>query len=333
MKKDNRTYRLLVIEDNPGDYVLIEDYLDEYILQCELTHCTTFRDAKAFLQAKTTAIDLILLDLSLPDLGGEMLIEKMLQLTQEIPIVALTGFTDMEFSIRSLSMGVSDYLLKDELTATILYKSIVYNIERAKNLRSLRASEQRYSDLFHLSPLPMYVFDFETRQFLDVNNATLEAYGYSEQEFMQLSLKDIRPEDDAEVLEQMLVASDVTFHHDFPEIRHKRIDGSTFYVKVKAKNIRFENRDARLVLAIDVTEERDYIRTIETQNENLRSIAWMQSHVVRAPLARLMSLASLAQQDPDGSAEYLPLLLDSANELDAVIHQVVEKTGTLKQKE
>jgi len=71
------------------------------------------------------------------------------------PVIVLTGYSNLEFSIESLSAGVSDYLLKDELTSTLLYKSIVYSIERSAYSEKLKKSEKNYRHLFEFSPVPM----------------------------------------------------------------------------------------------------------------------------------------------------------------------------------
>ncbi len=330
MRKDAHPYRILVVEDNPGDLVLLEDYLDEHMLHPALSICTTGRAAKEALESALEPFDIILLDLSLPDEGGEPLIRNIVELAKQTPVVALTGFTDMEFSIRSLSMGVSDYLLKDELTATTLYKSILYNIERSKNLNNLLESEKRYSDLFHLSPSPMFLFDVENLNFLSVNNAAINAYGYSEEEFLSMQIQDIRPAEDPPLLKQSLeVPADVTVH-ELNNIRHKRKDGSVFYVNLRGSDFWYKNRKARIMMVNDITEQMQYIKTIEEQNKNLREIAWTQSHVVRAPLARLLSIIELQRHEVDfENHEYAALIKASAEELDEVIQTIVKKTQTL----
>lgn len=124
MEKDNREYRLLVIEDNAGDFLLIEEYLEDYMLQPVVVQAISARNAASIIADTSEKFDIILLDLSLPDKSGEELIRFVLDLADGIPVLVLTGYTDMTFSIKSLSLGADDYLLKDELTSITLYKSI-----------------------------------------------------------------------------------------------------------------------------------------------------------------------------------------------------------------
>jgi len=81
---------------------------------------------------KTKDFDIILLDLKLPDSDIESTIEKVLNLTSEIPIVVLTGFDDEEIALSSLKKGFQDYLVKGELNANVLKRAILYGIERHK---------------------------------------------------------------------------------------------------------------------------------------------------------------------------------------------------------
>ena len=83
---------------------------------------------------------------------------------------------------------------------------------------------------------------------------------------------------------------------------------------------------------LDVTESRNHIETINAHNSKLREIAWMQSHVVRAPLARLMGLVQLLKSPSNQGPEDTNLhdiILDSAKELDGVIHRITEKIDTI----
>jgi light-regulated signal transduction histidine kinase (bacteriophytochrome) len=71
-----------------------------------------------------------------------------------------------------------------------------------------------------------------------------------------------------------------------------------------------------------------FIQTIQKQNDKLKSIAWIQSHIVRAPLARMMGLIDMLKEDIPtdiDEKELLGYLLDSASELDKIIHDISEK--------
>ncbi|MEO7835386.1 MAG: response regulator, partial [Ginsengibacter sp.] len=161
MIKYQNDLKILIVEDNPGDFVIIENYLTEKIVTPQIKHVQNFAETATLLTFNKD-FDIILLDLTLPDKFGHDLITEILKITDDIPVIALSGFTDMEFSIQSISLGVSDYLFKNDLTAASLHKSIIYCLERKKRIHQVKESEKRYSELFRLNPQPIWIYDLET---------------------------------------------------------------------------------------------------------------------------------------------------------------------------
>lgn len=135
-------FSVLVVEDNPGDFDLVEEFLLEQIETAAILHAKSFKAAKDILLKRST-IDVILLDLSLPDRTGIDLINDIIAISLNIPVIVLTGYADISFGVESLSKGICDYILKDELTPLTLYKSIIYSVERKKITSSLEESEKR----------------------------------------------------------------------------------------------------------------------------------------------------------------------------------------------
>lgn len=124
MKKDKKGYTILVIEDNLGDFMIVEELLTELFLNPKITYAKNFKEAAEILSSGDSFFDIILLDLSLPDKSGENLISEILQMIPSCPIIVFTGYADLDFSIKSISQGILDYLIKDDLTAAMLYKNL-----------------------------------------------------------------------------------------------------------------------------------------------------------------------------------------------------------------
>jgi len=143
MNTEKSGYQILVVEDNPGDFLLVEDFIIEQFEGPVIVLAKTFVQAKAILTVSRHLYDIVLLDLSLPDHTGEPLIHDIINLCRNIPVIVLTGYTDFSFGVKSLSLGISDYLLKDDLTALSLYKSIIYSVERKKIISALETSEKQ----------------------------------------------------------------------------------------------------------------------------------------------------------------------------------------------
>ena len=128
-------------------------------------------------------------------------------------------------------------------------------IERKRTEEQLHESERKYRLLFETNPEPMFVYDFETLRILAVNGAAIARYGYSEAEFLALTIRDLRPVEEQGRLDQELARR--------PDegavrtgVRHRAKDGRLFEVDLVARPLEFAGRRARLVLARDVTAQR-----------------------------------------------------------------------------
>jgi PAS domain S-box-containing protein len=191
----------------------------------------------------------------------------------------------------------------------------------------LKESEQHYYMLFSLNPSPMWIYDAETLRFLQVNNAAIENYGYTEDEFLAMTIKDIRP---PSVLPYFLD----TLHHIQTKkswqmtTQHRDKIGNNFHVEVRCSTIPFKGREARLVIARNITEQINHLQAIERQNVKLKEIAFIQSHLVRAPLARIIGLSTVIKQNLDEPVDQqiLGFLDISVNELDQIIRSVVNNS-------
>ncbi|MBZ9631460.1 PAS domain S-box protein [Salegentibacter sp. LM13S] len=252
MRKNSGELKILVIEDNPGDFMLIQDYLSEEHHALEIQRAENFKVAKEILQNHSN-FNTVLLDLSLPDINNtELLVKNILSISNGAPVVVLTGYTDKDYGAKTLSWGVSDYLLKDEINASNLSKSIHYSMERKKVQRQLYESEEKYRTLFDSSPLPMWVLDRHTLEFLSVNQAATKLYGYSREEFMKMTVRDLWAEEDDRIEK---VVQD-NFHELFTvKVKHFTKNRETLYIDVQSNPILFGGREARVTLAHNITEK------------------------------------------------------------------------------
>lgn len=336
MRKDKESYYILVIEDNLGDYILVRDFLEDMVLSPTIVQAGDFKGAVSKLKDETQRFDAVFLDLSLPDKSGEELIREIILLANGTPVIVLTGYTDASFAIKSLGLGASDYLLKDDLTAVTLYKSLTYNIERNKNLLKLKETELRYSDLFQLSPQPMWVYDVETHSFLDVNKAAINDYGYSYADFLSMTVWDIQLKDNIHFDQTVQDSTNSATPLSRGLFKHKKKSGEIIDVDVRSNTIVFKGKKAMVALANDVTEKLRHTQIIENQNKRLKEIAWTQSHVVRAPLSRMLGLIDLIKNNIIPSEEFFEFighLENSALEIDDIIREIVRKTEKLSMDE
>jgi len=253
MKNPIAAFRILIIEDNIGDFVLITNYLIEQYSQPVIVHAKTFNEAKSKIET-LPPFNVILLYLSQPNATGKILITNMVKLAGPTPIIILTGYVNKTFSIETLSLGISDYLLKDELTSDQLYKSIAYSIDRSRINNELKESEENYRKLFDLSPIPMWVFNWETLRFLNVNKAAIEEYGYTKEEFLSMTLQDLHPAHTKATLNvKALVEESLKIQNPFKGIYcHSKKNGELIDVEITRNLYSLESKTL-LVLAKNIT--------------------------------------------------------------------------------
>ena len=171
-----------------------------------------------------------------------------------------------------LEVAVQVYVYLTVASLTSLIPAAVLRERRAAELH-LHSSEDRYRELFEANPQPTMVYDLETLRFLAVNQAAVEKYGYSREEFRSLTIKDIRPAEDVPALLERVS------HLRRPERiegqlwRHCRKDGSVMEVEVLSSAIEFDGHGARLVLVNDVTERRRTELTLRESEERFRQMA------------------------------------------------------------
>jgi PAS domain S-box-containing protein len=148
--------------------------------------------------------------------------------------------------------------------------------ERKLAEEALRDSEKRYRLLFESNPLPMWVYDVETLSFLAVNAAVVHRYGYSEEEFLTLTIKDIRPAEEVPALLENISIASVDPNHS-RQCRHQKKDGTVIDVEVSSHSLNFTGRRAKLVLANDITERKRAEEALHRSEEQLRQALKMEA--------------------------------------------------------
>jgi len=160
--------------------------------------------------------------------------------------------------------------------------------EHLRNQERAQEAERQFRLLFDRNPAPFWIFDVDTLQFLEVNRAAMEQYGYSREEFLAMTILDIRPEEEWSEVKQ--ARDDALGGRALaPRVRmHRRKDGSTFEVVGHMAQLEFDGRAACLTLAEDVSQRLAYER----------DLAYRASH---DPDTGLLTVRALAEQlDADG---------------------------------
>ncbi len=148
----------------------------------------------------------------------------------------------------------------------------------------IRKEEQTLSsEIFQLAPFPMWIYDLETLDFLDVNEEAERQYGYSKKEFLSMTIRDIRPKKELGNLEKA-IGKLRNSHSKFTEgmYLHQKKDGTTLNVKIKGSYFDYKGRDAELVAAIDLSSRFEQEQKIEAQNRFLETIGKVSEEFVKS---------------------------------------------------
>src|SRR6188474_44332 len=139
----NSPLNILMVEDNTGDQFLLSELLSASDLTIKsLVSAIRLDDA---LHQLKKPIDIILLDLSLPDSSGIETFNAINRLFGKTPVVILSGLTDTRLALDAIALGAQDYLIKGDFDEKLLSKTIRYSIERKRNMEELQASNERYN--------------------------------------------------------------------------------------------------------------------------------------------------------------------------------------------
>jgi diguanylate cyclase (GGDEF)-like protein/PAS domain S-box-containing protein len=140
--------------------------------------------------------------------------------------------------------------------------------ERRRVEQALREGEHRYRTLFEGNPLPMWVYDYETLAFIAVNEAAVNHYGFSKDEFLRMTIENIRPPED---LDQLRSALRSLRDRNEPRLfRHRKRNGHVFEAEVISFEFLSAGRRSRLVIAVDVTERRGAEQRLRASEERYR---------------------------------------------------------------
>jgi len=178
--------KILLVEDNPGDVVIIKEMLKE--IDGIHFHVITANNLEDGLKHLTNEdFDILLLDLKLPDSEAIKTFTTINQNARDLPIIILTGLSDEELAISSVGNGAQDYLVKGQTNTQLLTKSIKYSIERNRIEKELRSSEEKYRLM--VEKIQSGVFLINSKNKLEyVNESMAKMLGYTVHEMLNMQI-------------------------------------------------------------------------------------------------------------------------------------------------
>ncbi|MEI6530868.1 MAG: PAS domain S-box protein [bacterium] len=150
----------------------------------------------------------------------------------------------------------NSHVVRDEAGEILFFEGSLTDItDRKRAEEALRGSEENYRFMFDHNPQPMVIYDLETLAFLEVNQSAVEQYGYSREEFLSMTLRDIHPAEDIPIL---LEDIELARRSDNPtgEWRHFKKKGELSYVEIRSHSVHYHGRNARHILINDISERK-----------------------------------------------------------------------------
>jgi PAS domain S-box-containing protein len=348
--------RILILEDFVADAILAERELRRSLPDFVIK---VVDSEESFIeQLEALYPDIIISDYQLPSFDGLSALRIAIEKSPDTPFIVFTGSMNEDTAVNCMRAGATDYVIKEHLKRlgpavinALEQKNVRLEKQKAEEL--LKARETMYHLMFARNPQPMLVYDSLSFSILEVNQSAVNLYGYTEDEFLSLTIKDIRPPEDIPDLVKVTTKPRDDY---FPaqEWRHLKKNGELFNVEIVSHGIIFNDRAARHVLIKDITKQKkaeEFLRQNEERliidlNEKKKLIdelivakkkaeesdqlktAFLQniSHEIRTPLNAIIGFATFLGDpglDDEKRKHFLEIIDASSNQLLSIISGIL----------
>jgi len=334
-----RTLKILMLEDTQDDIYLIETELKRGGI-CFTSSVVDTKEAfkQSLYEMKP---DVILSDHSLPQFNSieALKIHQQFEIETKIaiPFILVTGTVSEGFAAQCIKSGADDYVLKDRLQRlpmairSALEKARIES-ERLRFFDEIISNEAMMREAEQLAHFGSWQADLLTGK-VKWSDEAYRIFGYEPDGLFvnyETFLNHIHPEDRQSLKETI---DETILHRDSCPCEFRIID-KTGNIKHILSNILVKRNREHLPIQLsgfnlDITQQKRQTESLALQNKQLIEIAWIQSHEVRAPLARLIGLINIVEANPDNEKhfkEFWKPLLESAHDLDSIIRKIVRKT-------
>jgi PAS domain S-box-containing protein len=292
----NKAVRVLLIEDNPADTRLIREILAEakgtpFELEC------ADRLATGLACLARGGIDVVLLDLGLPDSQGLSTLVKVQAKALTVPIVVLTCLDDETLAVEAVQEGAQDYLVKGQVDSNPLRHSIRYAIERKRAEEALLESEERFRSIVENSHDGIMILD-DAYRFIYGNDELCRISGYPRQELIGQDFRQFLDEESRQLVADRYIqrqrGEEVPPRYEFNIVRK---DGEKRRVEINSSVIKDSAGKVKTVAQIlDITERKHLERRVveyEELNKLKSNLLSTVSHELRTPLTTIKGYSTM----------------------------------------
>lgn len=271
------TRKLLIVEDNPGDVRLIIEMLHDS--DGNMTVEIVDTQAAAIDRLAVADIDLVLLDLGLPDSQGLETFTRLRDAAPGVAIIVFTGNSDVELAVSAVKGGAQNFLVKDRVSAELMTQAISYAIERKQVEKALASSESRLKAMFEQAPVGIALVEPLSGCIREANARFLEITGWSEEDLLARGWEGITHPDD--VQQEMLA---------FSKMGAGEIDGFT----MAKRYVRRDDQIAWAILTVSAIKSPDlYLCMVEdiTADKAAEDLAAWQTERIKRTLTSVIDIA------------------------------------------
>jgi PAS domain S-box-containing protein len=345
-----RKVRALIVEDSPTQSKLLSISLSRLGVDGECVG----RLSDAFERLKTPGIDVVLLDLSLPDSHGIETFYRMHERYAHIPVVVLTGLDDQKIALEAVKGGAQEYLVKGRANDDSVVRCLRYAIERNHAETALRESERRMRLIVENS-LDAFLAMDKNGRLIDWNKHAEMMFGYSREEALGKNVNELiawsfRKNRAPIDFDQLLAEQGEKLLDKRIGMMAIRREGKQFPVELGLFRVEDPKGDIYCTFINDITERKEIDRRrralnreleskvqertqdLQRSNEELQQFAKIASHDLQEPLRAVQGFANLLaeryqkQLDKNG-AEFIDFILDGTMRMQKLIQSVLEHSS------
>lgn len=327
---DINTINVLLVDDDEDEFIIVKDLFSE--IDTYITFSLSWeKDFEKALQAMLTEkFDVYLIDYRMGPQTGLDLIREVRKAGIIAPMILLTGQGDRQIDFEAMKLGASDYLIKTEVSANTLARSIRYAITNSRNLRELRTKESKYRSLFERSVDAIYIIDRNFR-LIDLNESFSELLGYSEEELSAMPLEKVfkNSQEFCEYHERL---------KDNNHVRDLEVELLTKQGKIKEcmlNGVGLQNNKGQIygyqgiIHDLSLRKRAEQELLIAEKLAMTGNIARSIAHEVRNPLTNLNLALEQLNDELEGNEDsimYLDIIQRNANRIDQLITEMLKSS-------
>jgi len=262
-----RVLNILIVEEDAADFVLINGYLNKAFKNPGIVYCQFLEKA---VEINASLVFDVLIASTRFNQAEKELVNQVTKNINHPAVIILTDVLDETIAVEAILAGAQDCIRKENLNSQVLYKSITYAIaRRAKNIRET-ASIQQYQGLFNQNPLPVLVYQVDSKKVLIANNAAEKLYGYAAPEFSKMAVFDLQEKNET--------GNNKSFAG---EQKHRKKDNKIISVEVLTSLIQLNHKTCRIAVVIDQTR-RNKSQLPEISDELQQQLLLLQSAISKS---------------------------------------------------